>query len=628
VFPSHPIMKNPNQIIQVEPKPIEPQSGKPTKAGPIQIAKVGTLNLIVEPLKKRYNRHYKNDKMHLIVDLILGAIILILVGVLINLFIFSRAKINLIDLKVSSNPEKLTNGQETEFTLDYINTTNSELTDLTLVLKLPTGLKNPQYNISEFDTKSNTLKIGNLASKASGQFKIKGLLLGNYQDKQEFIAAINYKNQYGQARQEFFNQQFTLTDSVLKTELKVPERVISNGIFTANLNLNNTSTFNFETVKIKISGPENFNLRQVKLDKVGVETYLIGKLNAGQTLSQDFSAKIYSSKETSAAVTTQIIATYNNEEFVLNKIDNTITTSLSHLQLGFLNLDANRNLAPGGQITYTLYYKNNEAYTLNNVELGLALNGDYADTAYLTKNYKRAQSNTVMFNQNDYPQLAKIEPGQEGQLQVKAAAKTAIVFTQLIESGYKLEATVLANYDDPNLKTRVTLESDPIYTQIDSVLNLKTTAMFYTSIGDQIGIGSVPPIVGEYTSYWAIIKINNTNNKIKDLKVTAKVPVGIDFTNIYNVTDGDQVTFDETSRTLQWNISSVPAFAGIFNASPEARIQLAITPTSDQIGKSPLLLTNIKAMATDEVTNAFLSASGDNVSIAIFDDQSLNKVTQ
>jgi hypothetical protein len=621
-------MKSQNQIIKVEPKPVEPTKPTFTNGGPIQIGKVATLNLIVEPMKKRYQSHYKNDKIHLIVDLALGAIILVLLGVMLNLWFFSRSQHNLMEFTVSSNPEKLTNGQETEFTIAYANTTKDEFTDVSLILKLPTNLKNPQYNISEFDTKTSTLKLGNLAPKASGQFKVKGLLIGNFQDKQEFITAINYKNQYGQNRQESFNQQFTLTDSVLKTELKVPERVITNGVFTANLNLNNNSSFNFDTVKIKVSGPDNFNLRQVKLDKVGVNTYLIGKLASGQNFSQDFSAKINGTKETSVTVTTEIIATHNNEEYVFNKIENTISTGLAHLELGFLNLEANRNIAPGGQTTYTLFYKNNESFALSNMELGLAVSGDYADTNYLASTYKQAQGNIVMFNQNDYPQLAKIEAGQEGRIEVRAAAKSNIVFTQTAENGYQLEATIIASYDDPNLNTRINLESDPVYTRIDSDLNLKTTAMFYTASGDQIGIGNVPPIVGEYTSYWAIIKIINTNNKIKDLKVTAKVPAGIDFTNIYNVTDGDQINFDENTRTLNWQISEVSAFAGIFNAAPEARIQLAITPTKDQVGKSPLLLTDIKATATDEVTNVFLSATGENVSIAIFDDQSLNKITQ
>ncbi|OGY41521.1 MAG: hypothetical protein A2Y67_04280 [Candidatus Buchananbacteria bacterium RBG_13_39_9] len=191
-----------------------------------------------------------------------------------------------------------------------------------------------------------------------------------------------------------------------------------------------------------------------------------------------------------------------------------------------------------------------------------------------------------------------------------------------------MEAKIIASYDEPALKTRVTLESAPLYTKIDSSLSLKTTGLFYTSLGDQIGVGSVPPVVGDYTSYWVIIKVTNTNNKINDFKVTAKVPNNIEFTNIYNVTDGDQIKFNEQTRILEWDLASVPAMAGIFNPGPEARIQLSITPTADQLNKSPLILTNITATAKDAVTSAFLSANGANVSTAIFDDPTMNKVIE
>jgi len=163
-------------------------------------------------------------------------------------------------------------------------------------------------------------------------------------------------------------------------------------------------------------------------------------------------------------------------------------------------------------------------------------------------------------------------------------------------------------------------------TEVDSRLSLKTFALFYTPQGDQIGVGSVPPVVGNYTAYWLILQVNNTNNKIKDFKLTAKVPANIEFTNIYNVTDGNQIIFNEKTRELEWQIDSVSAFAGIFNAAPEARIQLALTPTTDQIGKSPILLANIVATATDDATGAFLAASSKDATTAIFSDESQNKV--
>src|SRR5512136_883583 len=139
--------RNKNDIIKVEPKSIEPSKTVLPKNDGLRIGKVDTLNLVIEPLKKRYETHYKNDKIHLVVDLVLGAIILILLGVMVNLWIFSRSRINLMDFKVIANPETLTNGQETEFIIDYTNTSKDTLSDVSLILKIPTSLKNPEYNI-------------------------------------------------------------------------------------------------------------------------------------------------------------------------------------------------------------------------------------------------------------------------------------------------------------------------------------------------------------------------------------------------------------------------------------------------------------------------------------------------
>ncbi len=616
-----------NKIIKVDTRPIE-QPPSEIKPGGLKIGNVQTLNLFIEPIKKRYETHYKKDKIHLIVDLVLGAIVLFLIFLLVNLFLFSRARINLMDFRVSSMPENLINGQETEFAVNYSNTSKDTLKDVTLVFRIPDSLKNPRYSTDQFDSKTNTLKIGDLAEKASGQFTVKGLLIGNYTDKQEFIAAITYRNKYGQTSQEFFSEKFDLKDSVLKTEIKMPGKVVANGYFTADIILQNTSSFDLSKTKVKFGWPDNFSVRKTDMDKISDKTYSLGVIKANESVNHYLEGKLKSAAEQSLNMNAEVYAVYENKEYLIYQTQREVVAGLSNLKLGFLNTDANRNIAPGGKTKYTLFYKNNETYPLNNVELGLILTGDYADEKFLSNSYKGADGNQVIFNRNDYPQLAKLEPGQEGSITVEAAARTTISFGQYQEGGFRLQANVIASYDDPELNTRLTQESDPLFTIIDTDLNLKTTAMFFTATGDQIGIGNVPPIVGEYTSYWAIIKINNTNNKIKDLKVTAKVPAGIEFTDIFNVTDGEQIRFDEASRQLEWKIAAVPAFAGIFSASPEARIQLAITPTENQVGKSPLLLTDIKATATDEATNAFISASGANVSIAIFDDPSMNKVIE
>ena len=113
--------KESREVVIVEPKQAEENKPAiPSRVDNIRIDRIGslTLNLVSEPLKKRYEKHYKTDKTRLLIDLALVAIIFILLGVILNIWLFSKSKlINLIDFQV--NTHELINGQEAEFTIDY-----------------------------------------------------------------------------------------------------------------------------------------------------------------------------------------------------------------------------------------------------------------------------------------------------------------------------------------------------------------------------------------------------------------------------------------------------------------------------------------------------------------------------
>ncbi len=611
--------KEPKKVVAVEPQPIEKKKTAHSRINNIKIDKIGslTLNLFAQPLKKRYEKHYKKNKIHLITDIVLIAIILILLGVILNIWLFSRSKLlNLVDFQVSSNPEQLINGQETLFTIDYTNTTKNALTDVSLVLKKPPSLHNPEYSIEDFELKTNTLKIGELAPGAHGQFKIKGFLLDNLHAKQEFLAVINYKNKYGQERQEFFKREFELNNSAFKNEIKLPQKIIATSLFDSKVCLKNNSETAFNNLKIKMIWPENYTLTKTNLKQNQNQTWTIGNYPAGQENNYIFAGKAYIKNPQNINIASEIYVNYDNNEYLLAKGQNSVFVDFSNFKINLTNLENVQTITPGGQADYTLFYKNEENYPVSNVELGLNLKGAYA------------ADKQIRVNQNNYPQLAEIEPGQEGYIDITASAKSVIDFTSPSENGYQLEVRGFANYDDPTEKIRISVESQPVFTKVNSRLSLQTIGIFYTPQGDQIGVGSVPPAVDEYTSYWVIIKTVNTNNPVKNLKITANIPTGIQFTDIYNVTEGSQIIFHENSRQLEWHLNEVPAFAGIFVAGPEARIQLAIMPSASQIGSSPILLTNITATATDKTTGTFLTASGKDVTTAIFDDESLNKVIE
>jgi hypothetical protein len=605
------------EIIVVKPKPVvEKKEVDSKRINNIKIGKIGnlTFNVMTRPLKHRYEKYYKSSKLHLIVDLVLALIVVMLLGSLVNLWLFSRARlVNLMDFKVTSSPEVLINGQTTEFTISYSNTTKDTLADVVLVLKLPPSLRKPEFDSKNFDLKTHSLKIGDLKAHASGELRVSGLLLDNFGAKQEFLAVINYKNKYGQSRQEFFSQDFQLTQSVIETKMNLPEKIIATTPFKGNIYIKNNSSLNLKDLKIKMVAPEGFNLIETELGNVNNQIWPIGTLTSGQEKSFRFSAKLYVNKPQNISLQDEVYATYEDTEYLIVKSEASAPVEFSKFILDFSNPEKNQFVNPGDKITYIIHYKNAGDFALKNVQLSLESTGDYVDKTSITGNYET---------------IDLLEPGQEGTLNLVIATRPTISFSEYNETGYAIETRIIAFYDDPLNKIRTSVESLPLITKLSSRLSLTTTALFFTPEGDQIGVGSVPPKVGEYTSYWAVIKVINTNNKVRGAKIIAQIPGGVEFTNIYNVTAGDQIIYHKNSNQIEWQIEEIPVLAGIYNPAPEARIQIAITPLSDQVGTSPLLLSGISATATDEVTGALLTASGKNISTIISLDESLNKVIE
>lgn len=595
------------EIVKVNAKPVvEKKEIDKTRIGDIKIDKIGnlTLNIVPEPLKKRYEKYYKKNKLHLLVDLVLAAIIVMLLGSVLNIWLFSRAKLfNLMDLQVSSIPEALVNGQETEFIIKYSNTTNDEFSNVNLVLKLPESLRNTEFNIEGYNTKTHTLRIGDMAAKASGELRVKGLLLDNFDAKQEFLAVINYKNKYGQDRQEFFSQNFVLSTSVIDSKINIPEKVIATSPFDGQISIKNNSDLTFKDLKVKLGGSVGFTLIKSELGETNEQPWPIGSIAKGLEKNYKFSSKIYITKPQNVSVAVEIYATYEDKEYLIDKSQTNTWVEFPKFIIDFANTEKNQFALPGDNIIYTIHYKNTENFALKNAVLGLNVKGDYAEQ----ESYSAAK-------------IASIEPSQEGTIEITIPTKSSINFDTYNEAGYNIEARVSAIY------AGTSIESLPLVTMLSSRLSVNTAPVFFTSEGDQIGVGSVPPQVGEYTSYWAVIKVINTNNKVRDAKLIAQLPPGVEFTNIYNVTAGNQIIYHKNSNQIEWQIEEMPVLAGIYNPAPEARIQLAITPTENQVGQIPALLTSISVSATDEVTGALLSAAGKNITTAISADDSLNKV--
>jgi len=603
------------EVVEVEPQIIEDQNQQEQSK-----VKIDTLNLniITEPLKKRYQKHYKDRHHRLVFDLALIAVIVVLAGVLISIIFFSLAKKeNLIDFRVSSNPQELVNGQQAEFKINYQNTTKQTLSEVKLVLQIPESLHNITYSLEDFDPKTHTIYIGDLAPQAHGEFTVKGLLLGNYNQEHAFLALINYKNKYSQTKEEFFQRSFTLSDSVLATEINLPLKVVSSSPFATKIKVTNNSEIDLEQIQVKMLWPQDYVFKQTSLKtNLGNNLWALSQLEQDQTTEFDFTGQAFADQPQNKTIQVQILAYYDGQQYILAQEEATTFVDFSKFKISLTGLENIQATAPGERLVYTLNYENQETYSVYNLELGIKQSGIFA------------AKELTMVNQKTYPELKEIKAGQSGSIQIPATTKSVINYTPDQKTDFKLISRAVASFDDPEEKSRITVQGKPATTLVNSKLSLNTSGIFFSAYGDQLGVGSVPPIVDEYTSYYVVLKPINSHHKIENIKITATVPAGVEFTNNYNVSAGHQIIYHQDTKKIEWTISSLEAFAGRTSSSPEVSIELGITPTTAQIGTSPVLLTDIKATATDSETKALISTTGKSISTAIFPDESLNKVIE
>lgn len=111
--------------------------------------------------------------------------------------------------------------------------------------------------------------------------------------------------------------------------------------------------------------------------------------------------------------------------------------------------------------------------------------------------------------------------------------------------------------------------------------------------------------------------MNLTNGAAEASNVTvfATLAPGVVWTGKTSVTRGREPIYNPSTRTISWNVSSVSA-----NETVGINFELGITPTELQRNSIPLLLTNLRATATDTITQKNLTVTAGTLNASLLTD--------
>lgn len=545
--------------------------------------------------------------------------IFVLVGVLSTLYFFNIVKHNnLVDFSVNYNSEELINGQRIDFDINYKNISkNKSITSAQVVIRFPDGLVDAQINDLRYSQTTQTIDLGSLAPEQSGNFSITGLLLSDIGTTEKFVFVLNYFNDLGQPQQEFTSKSFTVNDSIIKTSLEIPDKIIIGSDFPSVIKITNTADFQYDNLKLKLYYPENFTNN-------GGDLITLQSFSSNEDIVKEIIGSISVASRGDHNFTIVVFQEYNGKDYVLGKSTRTSFLDFSKLTIKFIETQNNKSIKPGGELITKVLVENNENFNAKDLSLVFTVNGDFTNKNFLKLQYQQnSQDNIVYFNN-----LGDLNQGQSLNQEFIIGALPFAFVTNESSREQNLVVNAQIIYTPENTDKKVYVNAQNISIPINTDMAIKTSAIFYTNTGDQVGIGSLPPKVDEYTAYWAVIGIRNGVNKLRNVKVTANIPSYVKYSEIYNITLGSPIRLLENNSTIEWYISEVEPYAGLFNKTPEARIQIGLIPNQSQIDQILPLLTNINVSGVDDRTGEIINTTGQDITTKVFGDDKLNKVIE
>jgi len=138
---------------------------------------------------------------------------------------------------------------------------------------------------------------------------------------------------------------------------------------------------------------------------------------------------------------------------------------------------------------------------------------------------------------------------------------------------------------------------------LSKTFSFKTAVRYFTQNGEQIGVGPLPPQVGEETSYWVVWSIGPTEAELKNVSISTQLAKGVRATGAFaSVVPGN---FSAQGNNVSWAIPSLP----IIDGEPETfAFEISFIPTGEFSGQTPMLLNESFTTAVEQRSGSVMRA--------------------
>ena len=540
--------------------------------------------------KNHYHKHYKTryqERAHLV--FMLDAVLVTVALAMLGLALYFRFAYHPLrdDFKLTLLTEQtIVSGTETTFSVRIVNSGETKLHGAKLAVHLPKTFV-PAEAPPRYDAETGEIAIGEMLEDVSNEYRFRGTLLGPAGSADVYVHFMA-QNDEGQSDETLTKGFLRWESSAIETRYELPEAVVPGQTVAFALRVKNGSALTFENVSVTPKWPDGFKLQNAT-PPLYRGAVALGRLEAGKEVEVKFSGRFNGAADL-FRLTAALNGTLGKETFLLSQTHADIRMAAVDLKLEAAfaeNVPA--FVRPGEEVAVLVRYHNDGLETIKNLSLAIAPEvNTLGEVRWETSN-----------------RIASLGAGERGERKAFVRVRDA-VSRYAVNPVFRAVPQATFSIDDPKI-VDARVSGPAVETKISGSARLRAVARYYTSEGDQLGRGPLPPRVGKATRYWIFASLESGATETQDGVVTFRLPSNVSWTNRAAVTVGQDLVLE--GDRLIWRLGATEPHAGVLHEAPSASFEVTLTPSSEQVGTTPSLVLEAAYSGRDTWTDEVLTSS-------------------
>lgn len=537
---------------------------------------------------------------------------------------FSKAKVEL-SIEVS---EDIASGEEAVVSVIYRNKNRVNLYSAYLTIDYPSGT----LSLDGEEIFQEQKLLGTISRKSEGKEEFRIRFIGEKEDIKNLSVKLDYQPQNINSRFENTATLKTEINSVLVgINIEGSEKIISGQEISYRIEYENKTSQDISNLRIKLNYSDDFEFEDAEPKPIEDtnNTWQVGVIKSSEKKEINLRGTLTGNEGESKVLEVVagkmengIFLKYTKSEFITQIAPSPLLLLLNIKGIG----DEECNVDPGQRLDYKIEFKNNTDVALEE----LILKVYFLDDVFNFKNIALGdvgsfdgRENVITWSGGEVPALKLLEINQSGEVSFTITIKDSLPIFSQQDKNFK--ARVLAEIQTLTVPAKFSVDElrfeNRLICKINSELFLESKVYYYEPQIGLVNSGPLPPKVDDLTTYTVHWQITNTSNNLENVKVRTILPQGTVWMDRHiNKVGNSNFYYNERTKEIGWDISSVPAGTGVVSPLYELIFQIGLRPSINQVGQRPTLINESSVEGKDLFTEKTLKDFTTEVNTTLPDD--------